>query len=128
LQIRFTRRYRDVAGFLHAKRRTSERTKTTICGRGIGNKRFRKLVESHLERYSNTASKLGKTSIISEIVSHVRENSPNGGFVKKDSATGEFFEVDDFLAVSLHSRPELQRSMRLVLYGPLTSSILSSSY
>jgi hypothetical protein len=76
-----------------------------ICGRGsrcfnhTGNKRFRKVVESQLERYSNTLCKFDKTSIICEIVSIVRLNSPHGGFVKKDGDTGRYYEVGDFLAV-----------------------------
>lgn len=77
-----------------------------ICGRGsrcfnhIGNKRFRAIVESHLDRYSNTSCKFDKTAIICEVVSIVREISPKGGFVKKDNTTGRYYEVGDFLAVS----------------------------
>ena len=80
-----------------------------ICGRGcrcfnhIGNKRFRKVVEAHLDRYSRAVTKTDKTTIICEIVIHVRSISPDGGFVKKDPLTGRYFEVGDFLAVSTTS-------------------------
>lgn len=76
-----------------------------ICGYGrscfehIGNARFREMVTESLEDYSGSSSKLGKTIIICEIVNKVRQNSPNGGFVRADPMTGRFFEVGDFLAV-----------------------------
>lgn len=75
-----------------------------ICGRGrrcydhIGNQRFRKMVAHCLDEYSAAATKLEKTFIICEIVVRVRQNSPNGGFVKSDPMTGRFCEVGDFLA------------------------------
>jgi hypothetical protein len=78
-----------------------------ICGRGrkcfqhSGNQRFRKLVADMLPKYSESPSKLDKTFIICDVVNRVRENSPNGGFVKKDPMSGRYFEVGDFLAVSV---------------------------
>jgi hypothetical protein len=81
-----------------------------FCGRGcrcfnhIGNQRFRAIVESQLERYSAAKTKMDKTIVICEVVNYVRANSPNGGFVKKDPLSGRFFEVGDFLAVSLQSK------------------------
>ena len=78
-----------------------------FCGRGcrcfnhIGNQRFRALVESQLERYSLATTKMDKTIVICEVVNYVRTKSPNGGFVKKDPLSGRFFEVGDFLAVSI---------------------------
>jgi hypothetical protein len=79
-----------------------------ICGRGrkcfnhIGNQRFRKMVSDMLAKYSDSSSKIDKTYIICDIVNRVRNNSPFGGFVKKDAMTGRYFEVGDFLAVRLH--------------------------
>ena len=76
-----------------------------ICGRGrkcfqhAGNQRFRKMVEDMLPKYSDSPSKLDKTFIICDIVNRVRNNSPFGGFVKKDPMSGRYFEVGDFLAV-----------------------------
>jgi len=77
-----------------------------ICGRGrkcfnhIGNQRFRKIVADMLPRYNDASAKLEKTIIICEVVNMIRRHSPQGGFVKKDPMTGNYFEVGDFLAVS----------------------------
>lgn len=70
-----------------------------ICGRGrkafnhVGNERFRKLVESRLAEYSSAAAKLEKSYILSDIVCEVRQRSPTGGFVKRDTTTGHWYEV-----------------------------------
>lgn len=70
-----------------------------ICGRGrniwnsIGNMNFRRKVESRVNEYSNAATKLDKSAILSSIVAEIREGSPNGGFVRKDTKTGQWFEV-----------------------------------
>ena len=68
--------------------------KDVICGRGttwfnhIGNERFRDLIKSKLDRYLKSIAKVDKTLLIYEVVSEVRANSPNGGFVKLDKSTG----------------------------------------
>jgi hypothetical protein len=73
------------------------------CGRGTlcfyhpGNQRFRKIVSNNLPRYMNATTKTAKSVIIYEIIDYIRDG---GGFVKKDSATGRYLEVGDFLAVS----------------------------
>jgi hypothetical protein len=78
-----------------------------ICGRGrkcfnhIGNQRFREIVLDLLDKYSESSSKLDKSYIICDVVNMVRKSSPLGGFVKKDANTGRYYEVGDFLAVSL---------------------------
>ncbi|CAB9512606.1 Nitrilase family, member 2 [Seminavis robusta] len=75
-----------------------------ICGRGkkcyahTGNERFRQIVQSYLDRYQAAASRPEKSEILSSIVSQVRESSPDGGFVKQDATTNQWFEVGDFLA------------------------------
>ena len=80
-----------------------------LCGRGsrcfnhVGNQRFRKLVESNLERYNSTICKFDKTAIICEIINTIRTNSPKGGFLKTDPESGQYFEVGDFLAVSYNT-------------------------
>jgi hypothetical protein len=77
-----------------------------LCGRGShcfnheGNRKFRKLVASRLQRYSSASTKHDKTQIICEIIDQVREDSPSGGFVKRDLETGRYYEVGDFHAVS----------------------------
>jgi hypothetical protein len=77
------------------------------CGRGSqcfnheGNRKFRQIVLDYLDRYSEATGKYDKSAIIDEIVFTVRRNSPfGGGFIKKDTKTGRFYEVGDFLAVS----------------------------
>jgi hypothetical protein len=76
-----------------------------FCGRGsvgfnhIGNQRFRTIIEASLERYMNANLRTEKSSIIFEIVDRIRLLSPTGGFVKKDVATGLFYEVGDLVAV-----------------------------
>lgn len=94
-----------------------------ICGRGrkafnhIGNERFRKLVESRLEEYSNASAKLEKSYILSDIVCEVRQRSPQGGFVKRDSASGRWYEVGDFLA-----REKTSQAFRDALHDQYKSS------
>lgn len=94
-----------------------------ICGRGrkafnhVGNERFRKLVESRLEEYSNAAAKLEKSYILSDIVCEVRQRSPQGGFVKRDSSSGRWYEVGDFLA-----REKTSQAFRDALHDQYKSS------
>lgn len=82
-----------------------------ICGRGrkcfqhAGNRRFRKMVEAMLPKYSDAPNKLDKTFIICDVVNRVRNNSPFGGFVKKDPVSGRYVEVGDFLAVRVLEDP-----------------------
>jgi hypothetical protein len=82
-----------------------------LCGRGkkcfkhIGNLTFRKLIQERLQKYDAAATKTEKTFIIREVVNIVRDTSPNGGFVKRDTLTGRYYEVGDTMAVSvLHSK------------------------
>ena len=73
-----------------------------ICARGriavnhTGNKRFKLIVESSLQRYSNAPSKLAKSAIVSDIVETIRASSPGGGFVKKEG--NMWYEAGDHLA------------------------------
>ena len=73
-----------------------------LCCRGKvaleheGNRRFRSLVQSHLQDYSNSTCKYHKSKIVSHIIEAVRLASPEGGFVKFiDDA---FFAVGDRFA------------------------------
>jgi len=97
-----------------------------ICGRGrrcfnhIGNQRFRKIVADILPKYSDASAKLEKTIIICDVVNTVRGNSPNGGFVKKDPATGRYFEVGDFLAVRTKWRSRTIQEEIFSCMSPLT--------
>lgn len=94
-----------------------------ICGRGRkifmhpGNERFRLMVSECLEEYSNTVTKLEKSYILCDIVAQVRANAPNGGFVKKDSKDGRWYEVGDFLA-----REKTSQAFRDALHEQYKSS------
>jgi hypothetical protein len=96
-----------------------------ICGRGkkcynhIGNERFRQRVMTHLEEYSLAKSKLDKSGVLSKVVDEVRQQSPNGGFVKQDEH-GAWHEVGDFLA-----REKTSQSFRDALHERYKSSNLS---
>lgn len=63
-----------------------------------GNQRFRKLVAARAEDYAAATTRTDKTFIVCSIVSEIRKGSPKGGFVKKDSTTGRWYEVGDFNA------------------------------
>ena len=59
----------------------------------VGNTRFRDLVGSLLDEYSSATSKLEKSAIVQRVLIEVRTKSPNGGFIKKDPLTGQWYEV-----------------------------------
>ena len=63
-----------------------------------GNINFRTIIFKKLQDYSKASSKLEKSLIVSSIVDKIRRDSPNGGFVKFNSQTGEWYEVGDHLA------------------------------
>jgi hypothetical protein len=73
-----------------------------ICGRGKtardhqGNISFRVAVEHAIDRYAEASSKIEKSLVVSKIIEAIREASPDGGFVKKES--GRWFEVGDHMA------------------------------
>jgi len=75
-----------------------------VCGRGNvcynheGNRRFRDLVHSSLERYTKASTRHEKGLIVISIVDTVRQRTPNGGFIKKDSKSGEWYEIGDHSA------------------------------
>lgn len=68
------------------------------CFNHEGNKHFREIVAKQLEPYSEANKKLAKSAIVSSIISMVRDLSPNGGFIKRDTSTGLWHEVGDHLA------------------------------
>lgn len=73
-----------------------------ICARGKralhhhGNRVFRALIQANLKQYSEAATKLAKSLIVSAIVDTVRQSSPDGGFVKQEG--GVWYEVGDHIA------------------------------
>jgi hypothetical protein len=64
-----------------------------------GNVRFNELVQEKAQRYCTATNRIMKTSIIYEIIDSIRTNSPNGGFVKRDTKSGLWYEVGDIVAV-----------------------------
>lgn len=74
-------------------------SRDVICGRGrsiwksVGNIYFRRIILDSMDEYSAAETRAEKSSILSRIVSEVRKESPNGGFVKLDAKTGQWFEV-----------------------------------
>jgi hypothetical protein len=73
-----------------------------ICARGKaywdhpGNQRYRELISSATPKYSETANKLEKTLIVSEIVQAIHE--ANGKFIKKLKKGGPFVIVSEVFA------------------------------
>ena len=94
-----------------------------ICGRGRlctehpGNREFRKIVNSHLDSYAKADSKMEKSLLVSAIVNMVRRNSPNGGFLKKNSKTGRYQAVSDRIA-----REKVGQMLRDALHTQYKSS------
>ncbi|CAB9499441.1 Nitrilase family, member 2 [Seminavis robusta] len=88
-----------------------------MCREWSGNTRFRDLVASRLDEYSSASSKLEKSAIVTSVLFAVRNKSPNGGFIKKDPLTGEWYEVGDFVA-----RERVTQSFRDALHDKYRSS------
>jgi hypothetical protein len=73
--------------------------RTRNCNNHVGNKRFRKMVQDSLQEYAGASNRADKTSIINAIINKVRQNSGNGGFVKKEPMSGLYFDLTDAEAV-----------------------------
>ena len=92
-----------------------------ICSRGkeakthLGNEKFLSVVESYTKEYSQATSRVRKSILVSRIVDQVRDQSPNGGFVKEEG--GRWYEVGDLLA-----REKVGQSFRNLLHGQYKSS------
>ena len=94
-----------------------------ICARGkaakdhSGNRLFRLLIQKSVERYKQSETKLDKSIIVSQIIESVREACSEGGFVKRDVKSGQWYEVGDVWA-----REKVGQSIRDVLYLQYKSS------
>lgn len=92
---------------------------TVLCGKGkdnynsVGNRRFRVMVSSSLERYTRADTKLAKGRIVQEIIHTVR--SAGGGFVKFEN--GAWYETGDEFA-----REKTGALFRDYLHGQYRSS------
>eukprot|EP00540_Astrosyne_radiata_P019586 CAMPEP_0116847950 /NCGR_PEP_ID=MMETSP0418-20121206/14715_1 /TAXON_ID=1158023 /ORGANISM="Astrosyne radiata, Strain 13vi08-1A" /LENGTH=166 /DNA_ID=CAMNT_0004479445 /DNA_START=64 /DNA_END=564 /DNA_ORIENTATION=+ len=68
-----------------------------LCGRGrtcfnhIGNKRFRTIISSNVQRYVTAKSKSDKTALVEEIIYEVWKE--NGRFLKEDPETGLWLDT-----------------------------------
>ena len=77
---------------------------SVICGRGkdvfshIGNRRFRVLIDSNLDKYVNSSTKFEKSMIVVELLDIIRDASRGGGFVRQNPKTKQWFEIGDVLA------------------------------
>jgi hypothetical protein len=93
-----------------------------ICARGaaaashVGNLRFRKTVKDFVPQYSKATTKLEKSLLVSAIVDSVRDNAPEGGFVKKFE-DGDWYEVGDACA-----REKIGQTLRDALHQKYKSS------
>lgn len=66
----------------------------------VGNRRFRMIIDEHLDTYMEVMSRSQKTKIVTTIVRNIRSNAAQsgGGFVRKDLLTRRWFKVSDKLA------------------------------
>jgi hypothetical protein len=74
-----------------------------LCGRGskctksTGNQRLKSHVLSYLKAYSEARRKKERTTVVSKIIAAVKEDAPDGSFVKLED-DGVWWELDDSFA------------------------------
>ena len=95
-----------------------------ICTKGrkakthTGNVRFQSILsQEYAQKYANADSKLSKSLLVSEIIDRVRHTSPNGGFVKQNTKTGQWYEIGD-----ANARDRVSQWLRDSLSGQYKSS------
>jgi len=75
--------------------------KDIICGRARenfhhdGNRYFRDLIQQNVGPYLAARTKVEKTEAIAAIVNKICQNSPSGGFIKKDTNTGRWYRIKE---------------------------------
>jgi hypothetical protein len=75
---------------------------SVLCGRGSkctkssGNQNLKRLVLNSLKAYSEATNKLEKTSIVSAIIGSVKQQAPDGAFIKYED--GAWWEVEESFA------------------------------
>ena len=73
-----------------------------ICARGLrarnhpGNRRFREIIDDHVDDYRNAKTKMDKSLIVSRIIDSIRSKSSHSGFVTTHA--GKWFEAGDHIA------------------------------
>jgi hypothetical protein len=101
---------------------------SVICGRGkefynsIGNRRFRVMVSTFLDRYARAESKSKKSQIVLDIVAIIR--SAGGGFIKYEN--GCWWEVGDNNARYVQKTDLLRLEASGVLIFDRTNMLCSS--
>ena len=87
------------------------------CYQHFGTKNFLSVVASTLGKYSSATSKAEKSRIIVSVVSKIQKRNPYGGFIKKDSETGRWYQVGEFVA-----RERTSQAFRDALHDSYKSS------
>jgi hypothetical protein len=68
-----------------------------LCGRGkisfnhVGNKRFRELINSSMDRYMGAETRFEKSLVVHSIIEEIHQSG--GRFLKKDATAGKWVEV-----------------------------------
>lgn len=83
------------------------------------NRRFRVTVKMHLQDYADAKGKTEKSQVVSKILELIREASPEGSFVTKES-DGRWYEVSDRVA-----REKIGAQFRDYLHSQYRSSAKS---
>lgn len=61
----------------------------------VGNRRFKIIINMHLDKYRHAPSRVDKTLIVISIVDWIRQSDPCGHFVRKDRRTGTWVDIGD---------------------------------
>ena len=86
------------------------------CLNNAGNIRFKAIIQTTLQSYSDAETKLKKSSIIMQVLNQIR-GTDGAGFVKRDSATGRYTQVEE-----ASSRIAIAQAFRDALHGTYKSS------
>lgn len=83
-----------------------------------GNRRFRVICRMHLDKYSAAKTKQEKSRIVTTILDTIQQScGEQGGFVKLDPLTGNWFEVSTH-----HAREKIGQTLRDSLHTKYSSS------
>ncbi|CAB9515453.1 Nitrilase family, member 2 [Seminavis robusta] len=94
-----------------------------VCYKHAGNRRLTEIVRSALGTYSASgATKKSKSELIKSIMSQIRDESPDGGFIKFDNESGRWFIVADRIA-----REKVSQTFRDALNDRYKSSTTSKT-
>lgn len=94
-----------------------------VCYKHPGNQVLNRMVQAVLAEYSaKDSTKKSKSELIKGLVAKVRDSSPDGGFVKFDSASRRWYDVGDRLA-----REKVSQTFRDALNDKYKSSTTSKT-